>query len=199
MSVFRDRIKDLRRVPARDLRPSPRNWRNHPPAQRAAIEAMLGRVGIADAAIARELPDGSLELIDGHLRADMLGDELIPVLVLDVDQAEADQLLATLDPLAGMAETDGEKLNALLAGFVGGDGIDELLRTMRPGTGVIEVPPPDIPRGDRSEFSQMTFLLDAGQAESVRIAISSATEGGGGNRNGAALARIAEWWNERGQ
>ncbi len=53
-------------------------------------------------------------LIDGHLRAETEPDALVPVLVLDVNEAEADKLLVTLDPLAGLAEVDQEKLNALL-------------------------------------------------------------------------------------
>ena len=142
MSEFRDRIKDFRRVPAASLKPSPRNWRTHPAAQREALEAMLGRVGIADAAIARELPDGSLELIDGHLRADVLTGD-VPVLVLDVDQAEADQLLATLDPLAGMAGTDGERLNALLEGFTKGENaaLDSLIGELSKSATILNFAP----------------------------------------------------------
>jgi hypothetical protein len=37
------------------------------------------------------------------------------VLVLDVDEREAAKLLATFDPLAAWAETNGEALRALLA------------------------------------------------------------------------------------
>lgn len=111
---IRDRIKELRRVKASELRPSPKNWRTHPQAQQDALRGVLAEVGIADAAIARELPDGTLELIDGHLRADVLGDELIPVLVLDVTADEAAKILITLDPLAAMAEADSAKLDALL-------------------------------------------------------------------------------------
>src|SRR5437879_5041884 len=67
---IRDRIKELRRVRARDLVPNPKNWRVHPKVQRRALRALLTEVGYADALIARELPDGRLQLIDGHLRAD---------------------------------------------------------------------------------------------------------------------------------
>ena len=49
---------------------------------------------------------GGLMLIDGHLRAETTPDQVVPVLVLDVNEAEANKLLATLDPLAAMAETD---------------------------------------------------------------------------------------------
>ncbi len=122
---FRDRIKELRRVPARALRPNPRNWRRHPPRQRAALRAVLDEVGFADALLARELPDGSLELIDGHLRAETTPDQEVPVLVLDLSAAEADKLLAVLDPLAAMAERDDARFAELIASI---DTSNEALR-----------------------------------------------------------------------
>jgi ParB-like chromosome segregation protein Spo0J len=101
-------------VPASDLRPNPKNWRTHPKAQADALRGVLAEVGLADACLARELPDGSLMLIDGHLRAETLGDGEVPVLILDVDEAEADKILATLDPLAAMADSDAAKFEELL-------------------------------------------------------------------------------------
>jgi len=111
---IRNRIKELRHVRACDLRPNPRNWRTHPTEQKDALRGVLAEIGIADALLARELADGSLELVDGHLRAETTPHEIVPVLVLDVDEREADQLLATLDPLAGMATADKDALAALL-------------------------------------------------------------------------------------
>jgi DNA modification methylase len=111
---IRDRIKELRRVQASELLRNPRNWRTHPTAQARALRALLTEIGYADALIARELPDGQLQLIDGHLRAETTPDMEVPVLVLDVTEAEADKLLLTLDPLAAMAETDVERIKALL-------------------------------------------------------------------------------------
>jgi hypothetical protein len=111
----RDRIKELRRVRAADLRPNPRNWRLHPPAQQEALRGVLAEVGYADALLVRELPDGTLMLVDGHLRAETTPDSIVPVLVLDVDEAEADKILLTHDPLAGMATASDEHLRALLA------------------------------------------------------------------------------------
>jgi hypothetical protein len=75
---------------------------------------MLGEIGNSDALLARELPDGGLQLLDGHLRAGLMPDEEVPVLILDLNEAEADKLLLTLDPLASMASTDSERLSALL-------------------------------------------------------------------------------------
>lgn len=113
--TVRDRIVELRRVKAGELRPNPRNWRRHPKRQREALRALLSEIGFADAILARELEDGSLEIIDGHLRQSMSAEAILPVLVLDVDEAEADKLLATLDPLAALAIADPEPLRALLA------------------------------------------------------------------------------------
>jgi hypothetical protein len=112
---IRDRIRELRRVPAGELRPNPRNWRTHPESQREALRGLLAEVGYAGALLARELEDGSLQLIDGHLRAETTPDAVVPVLVLDVTAAEADKILLTHDSVAAMAETDHEQLTALLA------------------------------------------------------------------------------------
>lgn len=109
----RDRVVELRRVPASELRANPKNWRRHPAHQQRALRSILGKVGYADALLARETEDG-LELVDGHLRAETTPDEIVPVLVLDLTDEEADLVLTTLDPLAGMAETDQEQLHALL-------------------------------------------------------------------------------------
>lgn len=110
---IRDRIKDFRRVKARELVPNPKNWRRHPKAQAAALKGLLTEVGYADALIVRELPDGRLMIIDGHLRAETTPDILVPVLVLDVSESEAEML--TLDPLAALAETDAERIKELIA------------------------------------------------------------------------------------
>ena len=112
---IRDRIKELRRVKAKDLVPNRKNWRVHPKAQARALRGLLAEVGYADALLARELPDGKLQLIDGHLRAETTPNAIVPVLVLDVSEEEADKLLLTLDPLAGMAEADAGRIKALLA------------------------------------------------------------------------------------
>lgn len=112
---IRDRIKELRRVRAAELIPNPKNWRTHPARQQDALRGILAEVGYADALLAREVPGRGLMLIDGHLRAETTPEAIVPVLVLDLDEAEADKLLAALDPLAGLAETDGAKLDDLLA------------------------------------------------------------------------------------
>ena len=116
---IRDRIKAIRRVPARDLLPNPKNWRSHPPAQRDALQGLLAELGYCDAAIARELPDGRLQLIDGHLRCETTPDMEVPVLVLDVTDAEADKLL--VDPRPPRRPRGGQSRSADRAAGLGRD------------------------------------------------------------------------------
>ena len=111
---IRDRIKELRRVRASELVPNPHNWRTHPDAQRNALRGVLAEIGYADALLTRELSDGRLELVDGHLRAETTPDAMVPVLVLDVDDQEALKILLTHDPLADMAVADGRQVQELI-------------------------------------------------------------------------------------
>lgn len=109
----RNRIIGLRWIAVESLRPNPRNWRNHPESQRNALRAVLAEIGFADALLARQLADGGLELIDGHLRAETVPDRKVPVLVLDVSEDEANRLLAVHDPLAEMAGVDKDAMQRL--------------------------------------------------------------------------------------
>jgi DNA modification methylase len=126
---IRDRITGLRRVPAKELVPNPRNWRRHPKQQIDALRGLLAEVGYADALLARELEDGRLQLIDGHLRAETTPEAQVPVLVLDVTAEEANKILLTLDPLAAMAESDAERIGSLLQTVrTESSAVEELLR-----------------------------------------------------------------------
>src|SRR6187401_2079322 len=110
---IRDRIKDLRRVRAGDLRPHPKNWRTHPEAQQNALRGILAEVGFVDALMVRELPNGALQIVDGHLRAETTPDSAVPVLVVDLDDNEAEKVLATFDPLS-VVGSDGHTRSAWL-------------------------------------------------------------------------------------
>lgn len=113
---WRNRIVEYRpECPAAELMDNAGNWRLHPDAQRAGVVAILDEVGKVDALKAywSQRQDG-LTLVDGHLRRDLKATETWPVLILDLDDAEADKVLAVLDPLAAMAETDAALLTALV-------------------------------------------------------------------------------------
>ena len=111
---FRDRVKELRRIKASDLVRNPKNWAEHPPAQRKALKAVFKEIGFAVPNIGYELPDGRVMLIDGEARSDEAADAMIPVAVLDVTPAEADKLLATVNPLGMLLEVNKESLGRLI-------------------------------------------------------------------------------------
>jgi DNA modification methylase len=163
---IRDRIVDLRRLPASSLLPNPKNWRRHPKAQADALRGMLSDVGYADALLARETPEG-LMLIDGHLRAETTPDAVVPVLVLDVTEAEADKLLLSLDPLAAMAEGDTDALRALLAQVeTDSDAVQKMLDGLakqynaQPGPKPIDDPGPKF---DEAEELRKKWGVEPGQ------------------------------------
>jgi len=127
---------ELIRVRAGDLAPNPSNWRTHPPKQRAALRGLLRQIGYADALLARREGD-SLVLIDGHLRKSLDPEQMVPVLVLDLTEEEADVLLATLDPLAALAGAHPPALAELLSrGKTSNTTVRELLENLARSAGL---------------------------------------------------------------
>jgi len=150
---IRNRVRELRRVKAADLVPNPKNWRTHPKGQQDALRGILAEVGYADALLARELPDGSLMLVDGQLRAETTPEQEVPVLVLDISEAEADKLLLSLDPLAALAETNAVALDALLREVdTGSEGLQQMYADLAEAAGVI---PPDFEPASAEDQSRL--------------------------------------------
>ena len=173
---IRDRIKELRRVKASELVADARNWRRHPGVQRSALQAMLERVGYVDAVIARDTPEG-LVLVDGHLRADLAAESEIPVVVVDIDEQEAGEVLATLDPLAAMAEPDTDALDALVQGLAerADEALNGLLEEMhglpgnpKPEEPLAATPEPRVQRGQVWQLGRHRVMCgDSTSAEDV--------------------------------
>ncbi|WP_425396712.1 ParB N-terminal domain-containing protein [Aeoliella sp.] len=161
---IQDRVKELRRVPASELKPNPRNWRTHPIAQQDALRGVLADVGFADAVVARELADGSLELVDGHLRAETMQDALVPVLVVDLDDNEATKVLLTHDALASMAGVDQQNFTSLLGEAVFEcQAVESMLAGLKPD-GAPPPPEDNRPEVDVPEAYQVLVECD-GEAE----------------------------------
>lgn len=147
-------------VDSSELIDNPKNWRLHPPAQKDALEAILEEVGIADALLARETDEG-LMLIDGHLRKETLPSEEVPVLILDVDEEEADKMLLTLDPMASMAIRDEARLTQLLNTVnVQDEALVEMLRALS-----------DDALQQLDDFPDFGELLDENIANNIELCI----------------------------
>ena len=167
---IRNRVRELRLVKASELVPNENNWRRHGAAQSSALKGLLAEIGYADALIARELSDGRLQLLDGHLRRETTPNMEVPVLVVDVTQEEGNKILLTLDPLAAMAEADKTSVDALLA-TVQTDSVavaamleriagESAWQALNGPTEVVEVPA----ALDRAAELQMKWGTAAGQA-----------------------------------
>lgn len=111
---IRNRIKGLKQVKASQLAQHPKNWRTHPEGQQNALRGILAEVGMVGAVLARQLPDKTWQIIDGHLRAKTAGDELVPVLVTDLSDDEVEKVLLSFDAIGDLAERDEENLAELL-------------------------------------------------------------------------------------
>ena len=177
--TMKDRVKELRRVPASELRANPKNWRRHPPSQEAALRGVLEDIGFADAVIARETDDG-LELIDGHLRQEVMGDQVVPVLIVDVTEEEADKMLLTYDPLAMMAHADQDQLlNLLRDTQFESKAVNDMLEAV--ANGERDVMPdftdyPDLAEGDRGDIGQMNFIVTLEQRHRIMDALTLAKQ-----------------------
>ena len=97
------------------LMANPGNWRVHPAYQQGAVQDVIERVGWVAPIIVNQR---SGNVVDGHLRVTIAirdGQETVPVQYVDLDDEEERLILATLDPLAGLAGKDQGKLDELLA------------------------------------------------------------------------------------
>ena len=112
---MRNRIKRLDYIAANQLLANPNNPRRHPGKQREALRGSLETLGYYDAVIMNERTG---YLIDGHARVEeqltLNETALIPVLVVDMTEAEENQALLTHDYITQMAIYDQDTLNDLL-------------------------------------------------------------------------------------
>jgi hypothetical protein len=112
---WRNRIVGEGEVAAGELVPHPQNWRKHPKEQAANLTGTLDGVGWVQRVIVNKRTG---RMLDGHLRAELARKQgeatPVPVVYVDLSDDEERTVLATLDPIAGMAIAD----EATLAGLV---------------------------------------------------------------------------------
>jgi hypothetical protein len=120
---------------------NPANWRLHPKNQQDALAGVLSEVGLVQNVIVNQRTG---HLVDGHLRVSLAmrtNQPTIPVVYVDLDEAEEALVLATLDPLSALAATDAEKLEALLHDVQTGEAeVQAMLDRLAQEAGIV---PPD--------------------------------------------------------
>ena len=115
--AWRSRIVGHGDVDPATLIANPRNWRTHPPEQRAALVAELDRVGFVQSVVVNRTTG---LLVDGHLRVEVAVERrvpTIPVVYVELTEEEEARVLVALDPLGSMAGVNDALLQDLLDGL----------------------------------------------------------------------------------
>lgn len=137
--VWRNRIVRYGEEPPSALVANERNWRTHPRAQHEALAGALSKVGIVQNIVVNARTG---RMIDGHLRVEMAlasGQPTVPITYVDLSEDEEKLVLATIDPLTGLAGTDKKLLDSLITdlrlselGLDLGNGLNSLLDNLSP-------------------------------------------------------------------
>lgn len=207
MTNWQNRITSYELVPVNQLQAHPNNARRHPARQREALRGSLDTLGIIAPVIVNKRTG---YCIDGHARIEEAltqdDTQAIPVVYVDLSEAEEAQALANYDFITYLAEYDNDNLSALLADVQTDDErVMATLTALSENVGVIMVSDDDwgdafglVADSDRAPFQQKTFTLHDSQAETIDEAIKLANSLGSyidspnENSNGNALARICE-------
>lgn len=115
MADWKNRIVGQGVKRASEFLAHPDNWRVHPQHQRDAVRGSLDELGWIQQVIENKTTG---RLIDGHERIWQAldhDDAEVPYLLVELSEDEERLALATLDPLAALAQTDIVKLKALTA------------------------------------------------------------------------------------
>lgn len=113
---WRNRIVGQGEESPDQLLANPGNWRIHPKFQQDALSGILDEVGWVQNVIVNQQTG---HVVDGHLRVSLAisrGEPSIPVVYVDLTEAEEKLVLATIDPIAALAVADKEQLDELLKG-----------------------------------------------------------------------------------
>lgn len=120
-AAWRNRIVGEGTEAPDQLLANPNNFRIHPKAQQDALAGVLNEVGWVQRVLVNRRTG---HVIDGHLRVALAisrREAAVPVVYVDLDEAEERLILATLDPLSALAATDAAQLEALLRDVSTGD------------------------------------------------------------------------------
>ena len=118
---WQNRIVGYSEEPPDKLVANPANWRIHGQAQQDALDGVLTEVGLVQNIICNRTTGN---IVDGHLRVAMAlksGQPMVPVTWVELDEAEEALILASLDPIAAMAASDRNQLEALLQDVQSGE------------------------------------------------------------------------------
>ncbi len=139
---MKNRVVGLEYVKAKDLVENEKNVKLHRKGQRDLFHKVLEKIGFAGAMVAYKNSEGKLVLVDGHMRVEEVGrDTEVPVLVLDLDETEADFLLGSYDQIGYLSGKHDEKVEKLLDDLKVDETLESLLKeiyNLSPENGKVE-------------------------------------------------------------
>lgn len=155
---WKNRIVNYGARPAQEFNFHPLNWRQHSPAQRNAIDALLEEIGWVTGVI-ENITTGNL--IDGHLRVEEAlaknADEIIPFIQVELSEEEELKMLAVLDPVGAMAGTDMERLRLLTEGLTfQSEALSEIISQRLPSDVNLE----DFFEQKQTELPEREFIIE---------------------------------------
>lgn len=166
---------------------NPQNWRRHPKAQLDALEGMLQTVGWVQRVLVNRTTG---HMVDGHARVELAlkrAEPEVPVLYVELSPEEERVVLAALDPIGGLAETDQEQLDGLLDGLrVEDEALQALLDSLRSDNGGTDglTDPDDAPAAQAEAVTRLgdTWLCGSHRlmcGDSTSVEALQALTGGG--------------------
>lgn len=109
--IWQNRIIGYFEKPANQFKANSLNWKIHSNNQRLALSGVLSEIGWVTGVIENRQ---SGNLLDGHARIEEAlsknPEMLIPYLQVDLSEEEERKILAVLDPIGNLAQTDADKL-----------------------------------------------------------------------------------------
>ena len=138
---WKNRIVEYGEMPANQYLAHELNARRHPGKQREALIGSLNEVGWVAPVIVSARTG---KLLDGHARIEetLTKDENAPVPFVKVDVSENEErtILASFDPITGLATYDREALDALLREVSTGEAaLQEMLADLAQKEGVVDL------------------------------------------------------------
>lgn len=162
--AWRNRIVGHGEEEPAKLLANPKNWRLHPKVQTDALAGVLSEVGWVQDVIVNQR---SGFIVDGHARVELAKarGERVPVVFVDLSDKEEALILASLDPLAAMAETNKDALASLVGSLEVSDASVKAMLAELVGPGVTagltdEDAVPDVPAAPVTVAGDLWLLGD---------------------------------------
>lgn len=111
---WQNRIVETGTLKPSEIIPNPDNWREHPERQQKAMTGALAELGWVQPVVINRTTG---RLLDGHMRVALAlrrQEEAVPVVWVELTDAEEKVALATIDPLGDLANRNEDDLYALI-------------------------------------------------------------------------------------